>query len=520
MSESKYNPDVLSCLANLSNDEVFTPPNVVNSMLDMLPQELFENKATTFLDIGTKSGVFLREIAKRLIKGLESEIPDLQKRVDHILHKQLFGIATTELTSLVSRRTLYCSKYPNCRYSASLFDTVEGNIRFRAKKHDFVNGRCKWCGASAAQFDRDDGLESHAYEFIHTDKPEEIFNMKFDVIVGNPPYQMNVGNEGGNSSKAKAIYHRFVESAINLSPHFICMITPSRWMTKSSEGIPIEWIDNMLSCNKIKIMHDFLDSKNCFPGVDITGGVNYFLWENSYFGKCEYYLHGDKRVDIRFDYLNTRNSGVLIRDSYAMAILEKILDIEGEYYLDDDSNLSGLVSPKDYFTNKQFLTSSWSDYCSHKDETNSIKYYLNKNIHKLDYAWISEYDIPKNRISIKLNKVYIPAANGSMDQVLGRPFYGEPNSVCSQTYLVIGYDPERHNFSKEECLNIISYIKTRFFRYLVSIKKKTQNGPRGVYQFVPLQDFSKPWVDEELYKKYNLTADEIKFIESMIKPME
>ena len=159
MSESKYNPDVLSCLANLSNDEVFTPPNVVNNMLDMLPKELFENKATTFLDIGTKSGVFLREIAKRLIKGLESEIPDLQERVDHILHKQLFGIATTELTSLVSRRTLYCSKYPNCRYSASLFDTVEGNIRFRAKKHDFVNGRCKWCGASAAQFDRDDGLE-------------------------------------------------------------------------------------------------------------------------------------------------------------------------------------------------------------------------------------------------------------------------------------------------------------------------------------------------------------------------
>jgi site-specific DNA-methyltransferase (adenine-specific) len=269
-------------------------------------------------------------------------------------------------------------------------------------------------------------------------------------------------------------------------------------------------------------MHDFLDSKDCFPGVDIKGGVNYFLWENSCLGKCEYYLHGDKKVDVRFDYLNTRNSGVLIRDSYAMAILEKILDIEGEYYLDDDSNLSGLVSPKDYFTNKQFLTSSWSDYCRHKDETNSIKYYLNKNIHKLDYAWISENDIPKNRISIKLNKVFIPAAGGTGndDQVLGRPFYGEPNSVCSQTYLVIGYDPERHNFSKKECLNIISYIKTRFFRYLVSIKKKTQNGPRGVYQFVPMQDFSKPWVDEELYKKYNLTADEIKFIESMIKPME
>ena len=121
-----------------------------------------------------------------------------------------------------------------------------------------------------------------------------------------------------------------------------------------------------------------------------------------------------------------------------------------------------------------------------------------------------------------MHKVYIPAAGGSGTdtQVLGYPFYGEPNSVCSQTYLVIGYDPEKHNFTKQECENIITYIKTRFFRYLVSIKKKTQNGPRGVYQFVPMQDFSKPWTDEELYKKYNLTQEEIDFIESMIKPME
>ena len=517
-----YNPDVLSCLANLSNDEVFTPPAVVNQMLDLLPQELFASPKTKFLDPATKSGVFLREITKRLIKGLENEIPDLRARVDHILQTQVFGIATTELTSLVARRSLYCSKYPNCKYSVSKFDTVEGNIRFRALKHTFVNGRCKWCGASASQFDRDASLESHAYEFIHTANPEEIFNMKFDVIISNPPYQMNVGNEGGNASKAKAIYHKFIEAATNLMSRYVCMITPSRWMTKSTEGIPLEWSDKMLSCNHIKIMHDFLDSRMCFPGVDIKGGVSYFLWDRDYNGTCAYSLHMNDAVDIRHDFLNTMNSGVLIRDPMAISMLCKLINVEGEYYSDDEKNMAGIVSPKDFFTNKQVLTSSWLGYSSSKDKMHPIKYYLNKTIHKKEFAWISRECIPKNVESVHLHKVYIPAAGGSGndDQVLGHPFYGEPNSVCSQTYLVVGYDPERHHFTKSECLNIISYIKTRFFRYLVSIKKKTQNGPRGVYQFVPLQDFSKPWTDAELYKKYMLTQDEIEFIESMIKPME
>ena len=256
-----HNPDVLSCLANLSNDEVFTPPSMVNQMLDMLPQELFRSSKTTFLDIGCKSGVFLREITKRLITGLADEIPDLQTRVDHILHKQVFGIATTELTSLVSRRTLYCSKYPNCRYSESPFETVEGNIRFRNIPHTFVNGRCKWCGASEEQFGTKvrKGLETHAYEFIHTDHPEEIFKMKFDVIVGNPPYQLD---DGGFGISAQPIYDKFITQAKKLSPRYLLMIVPARWYA-GGKGLD-DFRNEMLNDRSLREIHDFPVADDCF----------------------------------------------------------------------------------------------------------------------------------------------------------------------------------------------------------------------------------------------------------------
>ena len=275
-----YNPDVLNCIANLSNDEVFTPPELANKVLDLLPQELFRSKETTFLDPFTKSGVFLREIVKRLDCGLQDKIPDRQQRIDHILHRQVFGIAITELTSLLARRSVYCSKYANSPFSISKFDTPGGNIIYKNIRHTWENGKCKYCGASQAVYDRGNEAEQYAYMFIHTDNPNKFFpNMKFDVIVGNPPYQLSKASEKteNNGAFASAIYPLFIEQACHLAPKYLCMIVPSRWMTKAGQGVSDEWVDKMIKSNHFIEMHDYLDASDCFLGVEIKGGINYFI---------------------------------------------------------------------------------------------------------------------------------------------------------------------------------------------------------------------------------------------------
>lgn len=494
MQKKEHNPDILSCLANLSSDEVFTPPNLANQMLDMLPQELFSNEDTTFLDPCCKSGVFLREIAKRLIKGLENEIPDLQKRLDHIFTRQLFGISITELTSLISRRSLYCSKRANGKYSVCrAFNTEGGNIHFDRIDHTWHRGRCRYCGANESEYDRDSSLETHAYHFIHD---REIFNMKFDVIVGNPPYQLSDGGFGGS---AKPIYQHFVEQAKKLNPRFLTMIIPARWFSggKGSD----DFRKRMLNDNRLRIIHDFWDAKDCFAGVEIKGGACYFLWDRDNRGLCKVVTHYKNVIT------STAERSLLEKEADTFIRYNEAIDIKNKVKELIKNSFQTLISS----TNPFGFSTDFKDFSKHCFD-NSCKIYANKSI-----GYVNRQKISSNFQWLDSYKIYISSAYGAGEgfphQIINKPFLGEPNSCCTGTYLLIG--PFNTQISAE---NVISYIKTKFFRFLVLLKKNTQHAPKGVYQFVPLQDFNESWTDEKLYKKYGLTQEEIDFIESMVRP--
>ena len=511
-----YNPDILNTLANLSNDEVFTPPEVANQVLDLLPQELFRDPGTTFLDPATKSGVFLREIARRLMTGLAEAIPDEQERRDHIFHHQLYGIAITELTSLMSRRSLYCSKFPNGRYSVSRFNTPEGNIRFKQNEHRFVQKRCAYCGASENQFGKEvrKGLEFHAYEFIHTLKPEDILGMKFDVIVGNPPYQLS---DGGNQSSALPIYQKFIQQAKKLNPRYLSMIVPARWFT-GGRGLD-SFRNEMLNDKRIRVIHDYPVSSDCFPGVEIKGGICFFLWERDNQGLCSVYEHiGDLTTYAERPLLED-DMETFIRNESAISILNKVRK-KNENSISEILNggrFFGFHTKVTWINNKNgaIQTADGKDtieVTKTKSDINTIKVYVAHG-----ECWIKETSIPKNGDYIDKYKVIIPRSGNPNSTILGRPKISEPGSCSSNTY-VVALLPNSEN-QKKIAENVVSYLYTNFVRFLVSLKTVTQDIPPKAYSFVPLQDFSKPWTDAELYAKYGLTDEEITFIESMIRPM-
>src|SRR5574344_282186 len=510
---ASYNPDVLSCLANLSNDEVFTPPDVVNDMLDMLPDSLWQNPDATFIDPCCKTGVFLREIAKRLNTGLAS-LPEYagdqkrQKRLDHIFKTQLYGIAITELTSLLSRRSVYCSKTANGKYSVTTFDSENVHIYFSDCSHTWQNGKCTFCGASESEYGSRENLESHAYQFIHNATPEEINKMKFDVIIGNPPHQMS---DGGNGASATPIYQKFIEEAQKLKPKYLTMIIPARWFA-GGKGLD-SFRDSMINNTHVKYLHDFLNASDCFGnGVEIKGGICYFLIDSSYSGPCEINTHsGDKIISRTDRFLCEKGQDIFIRRNESVIIIRKV-QIKKEITFDT------VVSSRCPFG---FPT----NFSGRNNGNNRIiKLYERGKI-----SYVSTSEVLKNQGMIYKYKLFISKAYNAGDdyphQIINKPLLPDVPSCCTDTYLVIG--PFK---TIKYCQNVSSYISTRFFRFLVSARKISQDATSKVYKFVPMQDFSDKsdidWsqsvnnIDQQLYKKYNLTQEEISFIESMIRPMD
>ena len=509
------NPDVLTCIANLSNDEVFTPPELANQMLDMLAaawaedhggRNLWAEKTIRFLDPFTKSGVFLREIASRLTLGLEQEIPDLQERVNHILTKQVFGIGITRLTSLLARRSLYCSKHASGPHSiASSFENDAGNIWFERTEHTWIDSRCKFCGAPRGIFERNSKIESYAYAFIHTSDVKtclaEIFgdDMQFDVIIGNPPYQMK-GGAGGSSDSS--IYHLFVKQAFDLQPKYLSMVIPSRWMA-GGRGLD-EFRAQMLAGGHIRHLTDYPDSGDAFPGVQIKGGVCYFLWDAAHSGGCSV-----TRVASGTEYQqvdrNLSEFDVFVRDERALSILRKILGKK-------ESSVMDLVSGDTPFG----IATNFDDWTERDGAGKIVLHVIARS--KRTKGFIKRSIIRKNLDAIDTWKVLVPEAYGAGEtfphQILGKEIVAAPPSVCTQSYLVVS------PFGSERAANSFArYYRTRLFRFLVSLRKITQHGLRSTYSWVPQQAWNQIWTDELLFEKYGITEEEIGFINTMVRPM-
>lgn len=497
-------PSILEVITDLSNDEVFTPPKVANAVLDLLPDHVWTDPNLRWLDVGAKTGVFLREVTRRLMVGLTDEISDDQRRLDHILHNMVYGIAITELTSLMSRRTVYCSKHANSEYSVVAMPTEEGNVWFARVEHSYKKGRCTECGASESQMERDN-RENHAYAFIHAAGRkafEKEYGMKFDVIVGNPPYQMD--DVGGH--RPVPIYNLFVEQAIALGPRYICMITPSRWV---AGGLGLsDYRAKMLSDTRLRHLVDFPVASELFAGVEIKGGVSYFLWDREWSGECSTTLRrGDVTVGPTVRRLDEHD--VLVRDPRALPILAKSRPASAKSF-------AALVASVRPFGDK--LRSNFRDYHDSRTSKATLRLYMNDK-HQRVQRWVDDEFVTNNQLLAQGWKVYLPKAGSDggqrlPDTVIGKAFVGEPNSVCTETYLAIGpFD------SEAEASSALAYLQTRFARFLISLRKPGQDNVPSTFDWVPQQSWDRAWTDAELFKKYGVTADEQAFIAEMVREM-
>jgi superfamily II DNA or RNA helicase len=478
--------DIFDYIPPQRTNQIFTPRRVVKMMVDLLEEqnpEIFQNKETTFIDLYAKSGLYLTEIAKRLFVGLQEVIPHEDERIRWILECQLFGCAPSNIIYNMVKNYVYAG-FPEIDDS----NLLELDLTEAAK-----DGRVKQ--VLAERFGEE---------------------MKFDVIIGNPPYQESDGGDEGDTNRTRGgaipLYNLFVDQSKRLNPKYISLIIPSRWYS-GGRGLD-DFRSEMLSDNRISHLSDYPTASDLFPNVEIKGGVCYFLWNSDYQGDCEVRNGKGNNESIMSRPLLERDSDVFIRFNEAIDIYRKVYrKVESE-----GPSFSRLISAQKPFGLRTYVK-------GHQlREENDIILYENGGV-----SFIGKEKITVNEDWISKHKVLITMAYGAGDefphQIINVPIYSEPNSCCTETYVVVG--PFE---SQEIALNVINYMKTRLFRFLVMLRKHTQHAARSVYTFVPMQDFSTKsdinWsraiseIDQQLYNKYEINDEEVAFIESMIRAME
>lgn len=542
--------NILETITNVGNDEVFTPRKTCEMILDSLPEEVWHNPDYKWLNPATKNGIFEREIALRLDKGLKDIIPDEETRRKHILQNMIYAIGLTKFTSYVARRTLYyCSdanrkcdgiKAPDGHYvngyaigNGTWFDDKEGNIKTPRAEHAFdKNNRCLYCRLpKTSKYVDSLQREQYAYEFIHH-KPEELLtflqglffkgdrNMKFDIIIGNPPYQLS---DGGAFASARPIYQLFVQNAIALNPKYLSMIIPSRWMT-GGKGLD-DFRDFFICCNHLKTLHDYADAKVCFPNNDIKGGVCYFVYEPDFEGKCEIVFHDSEgKIFKSTRYLKDGNDEIYIRDQRLVKLKNDIW--EGKKY----QSVESIASPLRPYGLRGDAMLEYKKYNLPSMSKEKIENgYEVLGLINLKRTWMfipKDYPLPK-RDGLDSYKVFITRnyGSGEIGECPASPVVAGPNQLCTETFIQIGSFQTRN-----EAENLLKYIKTKFFRALVAIVKQDQNASKSVYRYVPLQNFTGSsdihWnlsisqIDEELAKKYKLDDADVEYIQTNIQEME
>ena len=506
---------LFACFKNPDKETVLTPWRVVNMhMSDCLggynfyeetheqmaeeprfvdhgkvTADTFANAGARVLEINSKTGLYPLYVTYSIFRSRcaacpEEELDDakLQQLWDAAVRENVFVICKTPMAKQITQRTL--AGYRDVPVNAHYFDDLINMMK--NKPRQFV-----------------DRVLKPSYW-----KQEGVKAMKFDAVVGNPPYQLSGGSGGTNDAP---IYQYFVSSAQKLQADYTSLIIPSRWFSGGRENLLAEFRHDMLADGGIKKMFVFSDSHDIFPSVEIKGGLCYYLSQDGYSGECEYTLvkNGTPTTIMR----NLNDFDVLIREPLLANIVKKVM-------ADNPRTVSEIISGDTPFgipTNpKESKKNPIAVYANSSDEHNTKLFHIENTKRKTEY--VSRIAIKKNADAIDAEKVFIPKGYGAGEafphQILGIPEYGGSNSVCSQSYLYAAFD------SKNEAENFISYLKTKFFRALVLAVKISQDAMSKTYRFVPMQDFTKPWTDAELYKKYGLTDEEIAFIESMIKPME